>query len=85
MLANNIATANSRESNIASLARTCDSITTAVAHILEVNATTLSCRFTQHQRSARGCIHFHVVMRLDHFNVEVLIQRRRYLFRQLRQ
>ena len=85
MFTDNIATADGNKSNIALLARARDPVTTPVRHILERFATAFRRSFTQHQRGARRCVYFLVVVRLYHFNVEILVERGRDAFGELDQ
>ena len=85
MFAHDIAAANGGEADMAMLAGAGDAIATGVFCNIKVNAAPVRRCLTQHQGGAGGCVDLVVVMRLDHLDVEILIQCGSHLFGDLHQ
>ena len=75
MLAHDVATAHRSKADVTPGPRPGDAITPRVAHCVQGHAAPCRRSLAQHQGSARWRIHLHAVMRLDHLDVPVGVQR----------
>ena len=85
MLAHDVAAANGGKADVAALARPGDAVAPAVAHVGQFNAAPRCGSLSQHQGGARWRVNLVTVMRLDHFDIKIFVQRGSDLFRQLHQ
>ena len=74
MFADDIAAANRAKADCAALTGTGDAVAAPIRHIRQRHTAPGSGSLAQHQRGAGGRIDLFIVMCLDHFNVEILVQ-----------
>ena len=75
MFAHHVTASNGSEPDIADPASTGDAISAPVCDIIERHPPPLGGGLAQHEGRAGGCVDLVAVMRLDHFDVEIRIQR----------
>jgi ribosome-binding factor A len=82
MFAHDVTAANGAEADIAPLSRAGDAIAPTIRHVAQINTPPFGRGLAQHQRRARRRIDLLVVVIFDHFDVVILVERRRDLARQ---